>query len=306
MRQLLIAVVFGAIAAGAALLALRTRSSSSKTNKSVPPALRPADIDSVLESGRLTKVLFWGAGLTVFFAFFLPAYWFREPARMTAKEESFAEESIERGKIYFALTTDPQTGESNLRGKECARCHGVDAGGGTNEFLDPNTGVTRTVQVPELKTVFARYEEPPEGYDDAAEFITEVIERGRPGTDMPTWGNKYGGPLTEQEIEDIVNWLADIQVDLDIDATATGDAIFNQLCATCHGVGGAGGSGPAMTGGSETRQFPNIEDHKAFVKSGSTAGQPYGTSGMGTGGMPPWGTLTDEQIQKVVEYERSL
>ena len=123
---------------------------------------------------------------------------------------------------------------------------------------------------------------------------------------MPTWGNKYGGPLTEQEIEDIVNWLADIQVDLDIDATATGDAIFNQLCATCHGVGGAGGSGPAMTGGAESRQFPNIEDHKAFVKSGSTAGQPYGTSGMGTGGMPPWGTLTDEQIQKVVEYERSL
>lgn len=306
MRQLLIAVIFGAIAAGAALVAFRSRSSSSRTDKSVPPAMRPAAIDSVLESNRLTQVLLWGAGLTIFFAFFLPAYWFREPARMAAKEESFDEESIERGKIYYALTTDPETGESNLRGKECARCHGVNAEGGTTEFLDPNTGQMRTVQEPELTTVFARYEEPPEGYEDAREFITETIERGRPGTPMPTWGNKYGGPLTEQEIEDIVNWLEDIQVDVDIEASATGDAIFNRLCVTCHGVGGAGGSAPAMQGGSEARQFPNIEDHKAFVKGGSKAGQPYGTSGMGTGGMPAWGTLTDEQIQKVVEYERSL
>ncbi|MEX2552444.1 MAG: c-type cytochrome [Actinomycetota bacterium] len=306
MRQLLIAVVFGAIAAGAALIALRTRSSSGTTNKSVPPALRPADIDSVLESGRLTKVLFWGAGLTIFFAFFLPAYWFREPARMTAKEKSFEEDSVERGGIYYALTTDPVTGESNLRGKECARCHGVNGEGGTSEFHDPNTGQMRTVQEPELTTVFARYEEPPAGFDDARAFITETIERGRPGTPMPTWGNKYGGPLTEQEIEDIVNWLESIQVDVDIEEGATGDQIFSRLCAACHGIGGAGGSGPALTGGSETRQFPNIEDHKAFVKGGSKAGQPYGTSGMGTGGMPAWGTLTDEQIQKVVEYERSL
>ena len=306
MRQLLIAIVFGAIAAGTALIAFRARSGSSTTNKSVPPALRPAAIDSVLESNRLTQVLLWGAGLTIFFAFFLPAYWFREPARMTAKEDSFEEESIERGGIYYALTTDPVTGESNLRGKECARCHGVNGEGGTSEFLDPNTGQMRTVQEPELTTVFARWEEPPPGFDDARSYITETIERGRPGTPMPTWGNKYGGPLTEQEIEDIVNWLESIQVDVDIEASATGDQIFSRLCAACHGIGGAGGSGPALTGGSETRQFPNIEDHEAFVKAGSQAGQPYGTSGMGTGAMPAWGTLTDEQIQKVVEYERSL
>jgi mono/diheme cytochrome c family protein len=306
MRQLLIAIIFGAIAAGAALLAFRSRSSSSKTNKSIPPAMRPAAIDSVLESNRLTQVLLWGAGLTIFFAFFLPAYWFREPARMAAKEKTFEKQSIERGKTYFSLTTDPVTGESNLKGKECARCHGVNAQGGTSEFLDPNTGQMRTVQEPELTTVFARYEEPPEGYKDAREFITETIERGRPGTPMPTWGNKYGGPLTEQEIDDIVDFLESIQVKVDFEASATGDQIFNKLCVTCHGVGGAGGTGPSMKGGSETRQFPNIEDHKAFVKAGSKAGQPYGTSGMGTGGMPSWSVLTDEQIQKVVEYERSL
>ena len=61
-----------------------------------------------------------------------------------------------------------------------------------------------------------------------------------------------------------------------------------------------------MQGGSETRQFPNIEDHKKFVREGSKPGQPYGTSGMGTGGMPPWPQLSDDQLQKVVDYERSL
>lgn len=304
MGQLLIAVLVGAVAAGAALVVLRTRSTGTKSK--IPPALRPADIDAVLESSRLTKIHGWGLALTLFFAFFMPAYWVQEPQNRIDNEEMFAEESLERGERYYAMAIDQQTGESNTAGKECARCHGDGAEGGTNEFLNPDTGTRSIVQVPELKTVFARYEEPPPGFEDAREYIRETIERGRPGTDMPTWGNEYGGPLTEQELDDIVNWLESIQVDVDIEGDATGDQIFNQLCSTCHGVGGAGGSGPAMTGGSETAQFPNIEDHKTFVKEGSKAGQPYGTSGQGTGAMPAWASLTEEQIQKVVDYERSL
>ena len=306
MGQLLIAILVGAVAAGAALVVLRTRSAPRPKSK-IPPALRPADIDSVLESNRLTKIHGWGLALTLFFAFFMPAYWVQEPQNRLDNEKMFEEESLERGERYYAMAIDQQTGESNPAGKECARCHGVEAEGGTNDFLNPDTGVRSVVQVPELKTVFARYEEPPAGYEDAREFIRETIERGRPGTDMPTWGNKFGGPLTEQELDDIVNWLESINEKPDVSAEATGDQIFNQFCATCHGIGGAGGSAPPMRGGSETRQFPNIEDHKTFVKEGSKAGQPYGTSGQGTGAMPGWaGTLNDDQIQKVVDYERSL
>lgn len=304
MGQLLIAVLVGAVAAGAALVVLRTR--TPRTKSKIPPALRPADIDAVLESSRLTKIHGWGLALTLFFAFFMPAYWVQEPQNRIDNEEMFAKESIERGEKYYASPIDQQTGEQNTAGKDCARCHGDGAEGGTNEFLNPDTGTRSLVQVPELKTVFARYEEPPKGFEDAREFIRETIERGRPGTDMPTWGSEYGGPLTEQELDDIVNWLESINTEVEVEADATGDQIFNQFCSTCHGVGGAGGSGPPMTGGSETRQFPNIEDHKTFVKEGSKAGQPYGTSGQGTGGMPPWPSLTDDQIQKVVDYERSL
>jgi len=273
----------------------------------IPPALRPGDADDVLETDRLTKIIRWGLIVSVFFAAFLPLYWFREPQRMLAKEESYDEESIERGQKYYALRTDPVSGEENLSGKECARCHGVKAEGGQNDFLNPDTGQRSMVTVPELQGVFARYEEPPPGFKDARTFIYETIERGRPGTDMPTWGNKFGGPLTEQEITDIVNWLRYIQDPSKLADDATGDVIFSKNCASCHGQGGAGGSGPAFKGGSETKQFPNVEDHIAFVKAGSKPGQPYGTSGTGTGAMPAWeGKLTEDQIRKVVDYERTL
>ena len=274
----------------------------------IPPALRPGDTDDVLESSRLTSITRWGMIIAIFFAVFLFFYMISDPSRRLSKEKKFDEVSLERGEKYYALRTDPKTGEENLSGKECARCHGVDAEGGTNNWLNPNTGVTQEVQVPDLEGVFGRYEEPPEGYKDAREFIYETIERGRPGTDMPTWGNKYGGPLNEQEINDIVNWLESIQKKAEFNQEATGEEIFNKACATCHGRGGAGGSGPAMTGGSEAKQFPNIDDHIKFVTEGSKPGQPYGTSGQGTGGMPAKGgqKLTDGQVLKVVEYERTL
>ncbi|MEX2587186.1 MAG: c-type cytochrome [Actinomycetota bacterium] len=306
MGQLVIALIIGAVAAGAALVAFRPRRKSADVKK-IPPAFRPAEVDAVLESDRLNRIHAWGLVLTVFFAFFLPAYWLYEPQNRLNNELKFEEESLERGEEYYALTTDPVSGDPNPAGKECARCHGVDAEGGTNEFLNPNTGETSTVQVPELKTVFARYETPPPGYDDARSYIQEVIERGRPGTDMPTWGDEYGGPLTSQEVDDIVNWLEHIQVEPEVTEDASGQEIFNQMCVACHGAGGAGGSGPAMQGGATVDQFPDVAEHEEFVRSGSTPGQPYGTSGQGTGAMPAWGgSLTDEQISAVVEYERSL
>lgn len=305
MRPFAIAAVLGGFAVLAALLIFR-RAPRRKGPYRIPPALRPGDTDEVLESERLTKIIRNGFIVALFFAIFLPVYWLAEPGRMIAKEEEFAKESIERGAKYFARRTDPVTGEQNLSGKECAQCHGVKAEGGENDFLNPATGIVVKVILPELQTVFSRYEKPPPGFKDARTFIYETIERGRPGTDMPTWGNKFGGPLTEQEINDVVNWLFSIQRKPEVKQGATGQQIFSEFCSSCHGIGGAGGTGPAMKGGSEGRQFPNIDDHIAFVRNGSKTG-PYGTSGQGTGGMPAWGgILTDEQIRLVVEYERSL
>ncbi|HLF69582.1 MAG TPA: c-type cytochrome [Actinomycetota bacterium] len=304
MRQVAIAVVIlGFLAIAIAVLTRRGPRGAER----VAPALRPGPSDDVLEDERLTKTMRWGVVIVLFFAIFLPIYWFAEPGRMDAKTKAFEEESISRGKAYYALRVDQETGEENHEGVECARCHGSEAQGGETQFLDPNSGQVRNVKVPSLFDVFARYETAPPGFKDARAFILETIERGRPGTAMPTWGNENGGPLTEQQIDDIINYLYAIQHAPEVKAQATGADIFSQNCSPCHGIGGTGGAGPAMVNGAVAAQFPTIEDHIAFVKAGSKQGVKYGTNGKGTGGMPAWGKLlTDAQIQLVVEYERSL
>ena len=72
----------------------------------------------------------------------------------------------------------------------------------------------------------------------------------------------------------------------------TGKAIYVARCATCHGVGGQGGVGPALAGVVASK-YPNIDDQIAVVTNGR-------------GAMPSWrGELTPKEIRKVVEYTRT-
>jgi mono/diheme cytochrome c family protein len=102
-----------------------------------------------------------------------------------------------------------------------------------------------------------------------------------------------------------------------------GEALFNldlasgaYSCARCHtqgwsygepGVPGQGAFGWNLTGGSEAAHFPNDSDMFTFVEEGSVFGARYGQQGQGTGRMPGFGSLlTDEQIEAIIEYVRSL
>jgi mono/diheme cytochrome c family protein len=98
------------------------------------------------------------------------------------------------------------------------------------------------------------------------EEIVRVIASGRPGTPMPAFANKFGGPLTEVQIRELAQnlphsrsepevwrpaWLA---LDRPI---AKGDAqrgwqVFQQACAPCHGHRGEGTDG---AGAINNRQF---------------------------------------------------
>jgi mono/diheme cytochrome c family protein len=72
----------------------------------------------------------------------------------------------------------------------------------------------------------------------------------------------------------------------------TGKGIYEAYCATCHGVGGQGGVGPALAG-VLVDKYPNVEDQIAVVTDGRSA-------------MPAWrGKLTPQEIRKVVEYTRT-
>jgi len=109
----------------------------------------------------------------------------------------------------------------------------------------------------------------------------------------------------------------------DGDAETYGEALFNldlasgaYSCARCHTLGwsygkpgepGQGAFGWNLTGGSTIAHFASQQDMVNFIKSGSENGKLYGRNGQGSGRMPGFGSmLTDEQIEAIVGYVRSL
>lgn len=72
---------------------------------------------------------------------------------------------------------------------------------------------------------------------------------------------------------------------------ADGERIYQGRCATCHGSSGDGGSGPSMEGVADRL---TVDQHVAVVTEGRDK-------------MPAWsGTLSDEEIQAVVDYQREV
>ena len=65
-------------------------------------------------------------------------------------------------------------------------------------------------------------------------------------------------------------------------------AVFGNVCASCHGQDGSGGTGPDL------RQLTNVDAIEEQVRNGG-------------GGMPAYeGQLTDEEIEAVSEYVPTL
>lgn len=102
-------------------------------------------------------------------------------------------------------------------------------------------------------------------------------------------------------------------------AASDGELLFNSNCARCHTNGysygepnGSGGGfyGPRLSESSLTQQFPEKVTQIEYIKNGVEDSKAYGTGGVNHwsgGGMPYFGTiLTDEQIEKIVDYERRL
>ncbi|HYD10595.1 MAG TPA: cytochrome c, partial [Acidimicrobiales bacterium] len=99
-----------------------------------------------------------------------------------------------------------------------------------------------------------------------------------------------------------------------LDQMAYGESLFNLNCARCHTMGysygepaanGSGAFGPPLY--NTVDQFPLVEDHVDFVANGRGRGEQYGQNGQASGRMPFFNQLlTTEQIEAIVEYERSL
>jgi len=127
----------------------------------------------------------------------LPFLYLREPARQEAAAAKEQTESVRLGKATFE--------------EFCARCHGDQAQGGVvKRYVAPGVkGAKPTdVQAPNLHEIYQRHPD-----EDVATVAWTTIQKGRPPTPMPTWGVRYGGPMNDQQITDLVNYILSIQGD---------------------------------------------------------------------------------------------
>lgn len=186
---------------------------------SVPIGFRPAPSDDELETNVLERWQGWGLLLVMFLALFLPLYFlFFENQRSNDKALEQRAESIRRGATIFA------EGKPGAHGFQagCARCHGTFAGGGVvpDWKSDPQAKPV-DYTAPALTEVFKRQiVDAKVSPRDAYRYVYEKIAEGVPGSPMPTWGLGYGGPMNDQQIEDVINYLLSIQVGLPAEVAA--------------------------------------------------------------------------------------
>ncbi len=193
-------------------------------------------------------------------------YILREPARI---RNVFAADIAEQVALGQQLFTN-----------NCATCHGDNGEGDRGPALNDKKL---------LKTT-----------EDARIF--SLIGSGVPGTAMPSWSQTYGGPLTDEQIRDLVtfirNWEAtaqDVAKPKPTPDAYQGQVIFESICYTCHGINGQG-----------TDRAPALNSKELLAKFDDNWFRQTVAEGRPAKGMPTWGkVLAPQQIEDVVAYIRS-
>jgi len=156
---------------------------------------RPYLSDEELEGKKLDMALGGSLLLLTITAITLPLYWLGEPGRHEGRDVDTWRIFRNRGEeIYVA-------------GAQCVNCHGPDgAGGVVNTALTSDSGdfiAQVNWKAPALNTVLSRYTE---------DEVLHTLNYGRNGV-MPAWGAPGGGPLTSQQLEEIIFYLRSVQID---------------------------------------------------------------------------------------------
>ncbi len=188
---------------------------------------------------------------------------------------------------------DPERG-ATLYAENCLVCHGPNGEG--------RVGAT-------LSDVFVTIA--------PDEYLKEVIQRGRQGTFMPAWSQTYGGPLSEDDILDLVayieSWGTTVEPPVPLPPRPSqtipavpevsgdpnvGYAIFQTNCVACHGPDGRGRIGATLI-----TAFAALNPGVFAVETISR--------GVEGSLMPPFGQdyggpLTDQEIEDVAAYVLSI
>ncbi len=193
------------------------------------------------------------------------AYIFREPSRIADDEARELSANIIAGKSLFSIY--------------CTVCHGTSGEGISAPALNEKSFLISA----------------------SDERIFSLIGSGVPETEMPAWSQRFGGPLTDQQINQIVAFLRSWETsapDLgDLTRQSNPDQgliIYNSTCAICHGANGLGGSrAPALNDPDKLSKYDD-----AWYAETIANGRP-------SQGMPTWGTvLSPTRINDIVALFR--
>jgi mono/diheme cytochrome c family protein len=187
-------------------------------------------------------------------------------------------------------TGEPLQVGQELFAKNCSGCHGEFGEGGSNPAR-PGDVIAPISSAEYLKT-----------RDDST--LRAIIAQGQPNFGMSPFSMAAGGPLDDEEIDSIVAfmraWEATPPVELPPEVAAgslslSGEEIFAEVCAQCHGSQGEGGIGPSLRDADFQRQNSDDEIFKTI------------NLGHEATAMIAWGEiLSSEQIEALVSYIRKL
>jgi mono/diheme cytochrome c family protein len=176
------------------------RTPPAEQEPAVPASMTPGPSDADLDTKILERYQGWGIVLVLFFALWIPLYGIAQPSANQTGQERLKDDSITRGRDIV----DYYNEAVNPGGAGCVGCHGVNLEGGTTLFQG------ETYPVPALNNVCDPSVHPAM---KSVEDIRTVIEEGRAGTPMPSWSVKYAGAMDDQQIDDIINYLIEVNID---------------------------------------------------------------------------------------------
>ncbi len=188
-------------------------------------------------------------------------YWVGESGRLVQAAESFAHERVSKGRVIYT--------------EQCLSCHGSQGEGGVGPALNDRVLLKNTLD----------------------EVFFSVIRSGIPNTQMPAWSVDYGGPLTDEDVRDVVAFMRaweptapEIEPAVFEPSPEQGALLFATTCAVCHGDNGVGTEdAPAIN---DPARLASLDDdwYRGTIRNGRPAK-----------GMPTWGTvLSPNQVEDIV------
>ena len=174
------------------------------------PNRKPYLSDEELETKKLDLALVGGLVTLVIIGVALPLYWLGEPGRQQGYLEYSRDQFTSRGAGLFE--------------ESCASCHGGGGLGGTTDhtITDDNGNFVAAIkwEVPALTTALYRFSE---------EEVRHILDYGRPPTPMQAWGAPGGGPMTTQQVDELIQYIQSIQISPDEVEGEVLDGLVNQV-----------------------------------------------------------------------------